>query len=191
MRWRLPTRDWCPAPAAGRTVGRDGYPLPQQPVVNLDGSAALLLALPVAREVVRVDLYGLRYPAVPEIPEVDVVLFTSPSTVESAQANGLVPRILERGVVVGGIGPVTARRASSGVRSMVWSAALIRPRQVGDAPLALVGEPDLHAADGASRGKPTATERPCLPRRGCLRQAEGSDRNRIGHVGLRGGRHGM
>jgi uroporphyrinogen-III synthase len=63
----------------------------------------------VAGEVVRVDLYGLRYPEVRRIPDVDVVLFTSPSTVESAERNGLIPQILEKGLVVGGIGPVTAR----------------------------------------------------------------------------------
>jgi uroporphyrinogen III methyltransferase / synthase len=63
---------------------------------------------PVAGEVVRADLYGLKYPVVAEVPGADMVLFTSPSTVESARQNGLIPQIMERGLTVGGIGPVTA-----------------------------------------------------------------------------------
>jgi uroporphyrinogen III methyltransferase/synthase len=64
---------------------------------------------PDAAEVVRVDLYGLRYPEVRDVPDVDAVLFTSPTTVESARRNGLVESIRERGLVVGGVGPVTAK----------------------------------------------------------------------------------
>jgi uroporphyrinogen III methyltransferase/synthase len=64
---------------------------------------------PVAGEVVRVDLYGLRYPEVAEIPAAQVVLFTSPSTVASARENDLIGPILDAGLTVGGIGPVTAR----------------------------------------------------------------------------------
>ncbi len=44
-----------------------------------------------------------------ESPDVDAVLFTSPTTVESARRNGLIETIRERGLVVGGVGPATAK----------------------------------------------------------------------------------
>ncbi len=65
---------------------------------------------PHAAEVVRMDLYTLRFPEVRAVPEADVVLFSSESTVRSAKRNGLLPRIRERGMVVGGIGPATTGR---------------------------------------------------------------------------------
>jgi len=65
--------------------------------------------LPHAAEVVRVDLYTLRYPRVTSVPDADVVLFSSESTVRSARENGLVEEIRRRGMMVGGIGPATYR----------------------------------------------------------------------------------
>jgi uroporphyrinogen III methyltransferase/synthase len=62
---------------------------------------------PLAAEVVRVDLYTLRYPGMREVPAADVVLFSSQTTVESARQNGLLDGIRRRGMVVGGIGPAT------------------------------------------------------------------------------------
>jgi hypothetical protein len=65
---------------------------------------------PHAAEVVRVDLYTIRYPAVKRVPTADVVLFSSETTVRSARLGGLVDEIRERGMLVGGIGPGTCRR---------------------------------------------------------------------------------
>jgi uroporphyrinogen-III synthase len=62
---------------------------------------------PHAAEVVRVDLYGLRFPRVEAVPAADVVLFSSESTARSAAENGLVDEIRRRGMIVGGIGPAT------------------------------------------------------------------------------------
>jgi len=53
------------------------------------------------------DLYGLRFPEVRSVPEADVVLFSSESTVRSAAASGLIDEIRRRGMIVGGIGPAT------------------------------------------------------------------------------------
>lgn len=64
---------------------------------------------PHAAEVVRADLYTLRFPEVRTVPEADVVLFSSESTVRSARENGLTDEIRERGMLVGGIGPATLR----------------------------------------------------------------------------------
>jgi uroporphyrinogen III methyltransferase/synthase len=64
---------------------------------------------PHAAEVVRANLYTLRFPRVGSVPEADIVLFSSESTVRSARENGLVDPIRERGMVVGGIGPATCR----------------------------------------------------------------------------------
>jgi uroporphyrinogen III methyltransferase/synthase len=86
---------------------------------------------PVAGEVVRVDLYDLREPEVHEVPDVDAVLFTSPTTVESARRNGLIDAIRERGLAIGGVGPVTERAlAREGLE------AVIRPTGYGPDPLA-------------------------------------------------------
>ncbi|MEN8148189.1 MAG: uroporphyrinogen-III C-methyltransferase [Planctomycetota bacterium] len=62
---------------------------------------------PHAAEVVRLDLYGLRFPRVETVPDVDVILFSSESTVRSAAENGLVDAIREMNPVIGGIGPAT------------------------------------------------------------------------------------
>jgi uroporphyrinogen III methyltransferase/synthase len=62
---------------------------------------------PLAAEVVRVDLYTLRYPEMKEVPDAGVVLFSSPTTVESAKRSGLLEGIRARGMAVGGIGPAT------------------------------------------------------------------------------------
>jgi uroporphyrinogen III methyltransferase/synthase len=64
---------------------------------------------PHAAEVVRVDLYTLRFPEVASVPACDVVLFSSESTVRSAKANGLVEQLKRRGTLVGGIGPACWR----------------------------------------------------------------------------------
>lgn len=64
---------------------------------------------PHAAEVVRVDLYTLRYPEVTAVPDADVVLFSSASTVDSAREQGLLDEIRDRGLIVGGIGPATGR----------------------------------------------------------------------------------
>jgi uroporphyrinogen-III synthase len=69
--------------------------------------------LPHAAEVVRVDLYTLRYPEIRVVPEADVVLFSSESTVRSARENGLIEEIRRRGMVVGGIGSATRRRLAA------------------------------------------------------------------------------
>ena len=66
--------------------------------------------LPHAEEVVRVDLYTIRYPEVGEVPPSDVVLFSSETTVRSAKRNGLLQEIRDRKMVVGGIGPGTCGR---------------------------------------------------------------------------------
>ncbi len=66
--------------------------------------------LPHAAEVVRVNLYTIRYPRVTEVPPADIVLFSSETTVKSAVENGLISQIRERGMLVGGIGPGTCRR---------------------------------------------------------------------------------
>ena len=66
--------------------------------------------LPHAAEVVRVNLYTLRYPRVTEVPPADIVLFSSETTVKSAVANGLINQIRERAMLVGGIGPGTCAR---------------------------------------------------------------------------------
>lgn len=63
--------------------------------------------LPHAAAVERVDLYTLRFPRVEAVPDVDLVLFSSESTVRSAKASGLTDEIRRRGLVVGGIGPGT------------------------------------------------------------------------------------
>jgi uroporphyrinogen-III synthase len=65
---------------------------------------------PHAAEVTRLDLYGLRYPEVAEVPDAEVVLFTSETTVRSAKRNGLIDGIREKGMLVGGIGPGTLGR---------------------------------------------------------------------------------
>ncbi len=64
---------------------------------------------PHASEVVRVDLYTLRFPRVEAVPEADVVLFSSESTVRSARENGLLEEVKQRGMILGGIGPATCR----------------------------------------------------------------------------------
>ena len=64
---------------------------------------------PHAAEVVRADLYTLRFPRVSSVPAADVVLFSSESTVRSARKSGLIGEIAERGMLVGGIGPATRR----------------------------------------------------------------------------------
>jgi uroporphyrinogen-III synthase len=64
---------------------------------------------PHAAEVVRADLYTLRFPKVRSLPAADVVLFSSESTVRSARESGLTAEIRERGMLVGGIGPATHR----------------------------------------------------------------------------------
>jgi uroporphyrinogen III methyltransferase/synthase len=66
--------------------------------------------LPHAGEVVRVNLYTLRYPRVTAVPPADIVLFSSETTVKSAVENGLIDQIRERGMLVGGIGPGTCER---------------------------------------------------------------------------------
>jgi uroporphyrinogen-III synthase len=66
--------------------------------------------IPHASEVVRVDLYTIRYPEVESVPEADAVLFSSETTVKSARANGLIEEIRRRGMIVGGIGPGTLGR---------------------------------------------------------------------------------
>jgi uroporphyrinogen III methyltransferase / synthase len=66
--------------------------------------------LPHAAEVVRVNLYTVRYPRVETVPDADVVLFSSETTVKSAVQNGLVESIRERGMLTGGIGPGTCAR---------------------------------------------------------------------------------
>lgn len=68
---------------------------------------------PHAAEVVRVDLYTLRFPDVATVPACDVVLFSSESTVRSAKANGLIETLRRRGTLVGGIGPATWRAVES------------------------------------------------------------------------------
>jgi uroporphyrinogen III methyltransferase/synthase len=65
---------------------------------------------PHADEVVRLDLYGLRYPEVDEVPSAEIVLFSSETTVKSAKQNGLLGAIAKRGMIVGGIGPATCGR---------------------------------------------------------------------------------
>ena len=60
-----------------------------------------------AEEVVRLDLYGLRFPRVESVPDVDVILFSSESTVRSAAENGLIDEIRRMNPVIGGIGPAT------------------------------------------------------------------------------------
>jgi len=62
---------------------------------------------PHAEEVVRLDLYGLAFPRVETVPDVDVILFSSESTVRSAAENGLIDEIRRRAPVIGGIGPAT------------------------------------------------------------------------------------
>lgn len=61
-------------------------------------------------DVHRLDLYTLAFPEVTEVPEADVVLFSSESTVRSARDQGLLAGIRDRGMIVGGIGPATWRR---------------------------------------------------------------------------------
>ncbi len=65
---------------------------------------------PHAGEVVRINLYTIRFPRVTEVPPADIVLFSSETTVRSAVENGLVDQIRERGMLVGGIGPGTCGR---------------------------------------------------------------------------------
>jgi len=62
---------------------------------------------PHAEEVVRLDLYGLSFPRVDAVPPVDIILFSSESTVRSAVENGLIEEIRRRDLVIGGIGPAT------------------------------------------------------------------------------------
>ena len=86
---------------------------------------------PHAAEVVRLDLYGLEFPRVNVVPDVDVVLFSSESTVRSARENGLLTEIARRGLLVGGIGPACWRRLEEEGLSVA-----IRPEGTSPAALA-------------------------------------------------------
>ncbi|MEW6743549.1 MAG: uroporphyrinogen-III C-methyltransferase [Planctomycetota bacterium] len=65
-----------------------------------------------AADVVRVDLYGLRFLCPASVPVAQAVLFSSESTVRSALENDLVRAIREANMVVGGIGTATCRLLS-------------------------------------------------------------------------------
>lgn len=82
-------------------------------------------------DVHRLDHYTLAFPEVREVPEADVVLFSSESTVRSARDQGLLAGIRDRGMIVGGIGPATWRRLDE-----VGLPAAIRPDGTSPADLA-------------------------------------------------------